>query len=134
MKYANAMPEKEIFLSDAVEIADDFLWCGNPAVKKFVINASGKAGWSQYAAVATQMAAGSLFPVGKDKEVFGNDFVQMTVYDTYRTISEQILRLPLPRGNLQAEKDSFTQVLAYLRDTAHPEANISLTKIFLSKA
>lgn len=134
MKYATAMPEKEIFLSDAVEIAEEFLWCGDAKVLPFETNDSGKAGWSQYAAVATQMAAGSLFPAEKDKEPYGNDFVQMTVYDTYRTISEQVLCLPLPRGNLQAEKDSFTQVLAYLRDPANLEANISLTKLFLSKA
>ena len=134
MKYANAMPNKEIFLSDAVEIADDFLWCGNPEVESFETNDLGKAGWSQYAAVATQMAAGSLFPAGKGKEPYGNESVQMSVYETYRTISEQILHLPLTRGNLQAEKDSFTKVLAYLRDPENLEANISLTKLFLSKA
>lgn len=134
MKYATTMPDKEIFLSDAVEIAEEFLWCGNPAVEKFTTNDFGKAGWSQYAAVATQMAAGSLFPVGKYKETYGNDFVQMTVYETYRTISERILRICLRHGNLQEEKDSFAKVLAYLRDPENLEANISLTKIFLSKA
>jgi len=134
MKFATAMPDKEIFLSDAVEIAEEFLWCGNAAVEKFVTNDLGKAGWSQYAAVATQMAAGSLFPAEKGKEAFGNDFVQMTVYETYRMISEEILHLPITRGNLQAEKDSFSQVLAYLRDPTNTEANISLTKLFLSKA
>lgn len=134
MKYATAMPDKEIFLSDAVEIAEEFLWCGNPGVEKFEINDLGKAGWSHYAAVATQMAAASLFPIGKDKEFDGNEFVQMSVYETYQTITERILRLPLLHGNLQAEKDSFAQVLAYLRDPENLEADISLTKLFLSKA
>lgn len=134
MKYADEMPGKEIFLADAVEIADEFLWCGDTRVPQFYVpEALGKAGWSQYAAVAVQMAASSFFPANSITQARCHDNMQICAYEAYRRISEVTLKLPLTAGNFTAEKESLSMVLAYLRDVI-PAENISLTKLFLEKA